>query len=147
MLRAAAALVLGVPLAFAVDGVQSVATHGIILSHLPPPGSAAYTTLKREAGDPSGELLEMTNAEMWSVPAAQVEALKRAAAAQGVTVTELEESSNRALVPMDPKTPMTPKQSAMMNDAMDSKTAMGMSWNMSLSRGCVDPMPEDRTPN
>jgi hypothetical protein len=119
--------ILVVPLAFAVDGMQSVATRGIILSHLPPPGSAAYTTLKREAGDPSGELLEMTNAEMWSVPAAQVEALKRAAAAQGVTVTELEASSNRALVPMDPNTPMTPKQSAMMHDAMDSKAAMGMS--------------------
>ena len=69
----------------------------------------------------------MTNAEMWSVPAAQVEALKRAAAAQGVTVTELEPGSSRALVPMDPKTPMTPKQSAMMHDAMGSKAAMGMS--------------------
>ena len=113
MLRAAtAALVLGVPLAFAVDVMQSIATHGIILSHLPPPGSAAYIALKREAGDPSGEPLEMTHAEMWSVSAAQVEALKRAAAAQGVTVTELEASSNRVLVPMDPETPMTSKQSA-----------------------------------
>jgi hypothetical protein len=128
MLRAAAAaLVLGVPLALAVDGMRSVATHGVILSHLPPSGSAAYATLKREAGDPSGELLEMTNAEMWSVPAAQVEALKRAAAAQGVTVTELEAGSSRALVPMDSKTPMTPKQSAMMQDAMGSKATMGMS--------------------
>ena len=54
MLRAAAAaVVLGVPLAFAVDGTRSVATHGVILSRLPPPGSAAYVTLKREAGDPA----------------------------------------------------------------------------------------------
>lgn len=124
---AAAALVLGVPLAFAVDGMRSVATHTIILSHLPAPGSAAYAALKREAGDPSGELLEMTNAEMWSVPVARVEALKRAATAQGVTITQLEASANRALMPMDPNTPMTPKSSAMMQDAMDSKAAMRMS--------------------
>ncbi len=122
-----AAAVLGVPLAFAVDGTQSVDTHGLILSRLPPTGTAAYVTLKREAGDPAGEPLQMTNAEMWSVRAGQVEALKRAAAAQGVAVMELEQNSNRALVPMDPKTPMTQKQSAMMHDAMDSKAAMGVS--------------------
>ena len=70
-----------VPLAFAVDGMRSVDPHGLILSHLPPPGSAAYAALKRAAGDPTGQPLEMTTAEMWSVPTQNVEALKRAAAA------------------------------------------------------------------
>ena len=62
------AAMIGVPLAFAVDGMRSDASRGLILSHLPSPGSASYLSLKRAAGDPSGEPLEMTGAEMWSVP-------------------------------------------------------------------------------
>ena len=122
-----ASALLVVPLAFAVDGMRSVDPHGLILSHLPPPGSAGYAALKRAAGDPVGQPLEMTNAEMWSVPTQNVEALKRAAADHGVDVMELEANSNRALLPMDPNLPMTQKQSAMMRDAMGSKAAMGMS--------------------
>jgi hypothetical protein len=118
---------LNVSLAFAVDGRGPMPTHGLILSHLPPPGSAAYTALKRAAGEPSGQPLEMTTAEMWSVPAQNVEALKRSAADHGVDVMELEANSNRALLPMDPNVPMTQKQGEMMRDAMGSKAAMGMS--------------------
>ena len=120
------AALVGVPLAFAVDGMRSDASRGLILSHLPSPGSASYLSLKRAAGDPSGESLEMTNAEMWSVPLERLDALKRAAAEQGVSVMELDDKSNRALLPMDPAAPMTPKQSAMMHDAMGAKAAMGM---------------------
>jgi hypothetical protein len=116
-----------VPLAFAVDGMRSVDPRGLILSHLPPPGSAAYSALKRAAGDAAGQPLEMTTAEMWSVPAQNVEAVKRAAADHGVDVMELGANSNRALLPMEPNLPVTPKQSAMMRDAMGSKAAMGMS--------------------
>ena len=120
-------VLLNVSLAFAVDGRGPMPTHGLILSHLPPPGSAAYTALKRAAGDPTGQPLEMTTAEMWPVPSQNVEALKRSAAAQGVEIMELEDKSNRALVPMDPNAPMTQKQSEMMYDAMGSKAAVGMS--------------------
>ncbi len=68
----------------------------------------------------------MTGAEMWSVPLERLDALKRAAAEHGVSVMELDDKSNRALLPMDPAAPMTPKQSAMMHDAMGAKAAMGM---------------------
>ena len=48
------ATLIGVPLAFAVDGLRSDASRGLILSHLPSPGSASYLSLKRAAGDPLG---------------------------------------------------------------------------------------------
>ena len=126
-LRAAllTAALIGVPLAFAVDGMQSTRTHGLILSHLPEPASEAYRQLKQAAGDPSAESLAMTGAEMWSVPLERVDALKAAATAQGVAIMELDAKSNRPLLPMDQTAPMTPKQSAMMHDAMKSPAAMG----------------------
>ena len=68
------AALVGVPLAFAVDGMRSDASRGLILSHLPLVGSASYLSLKHAAGDPSGESLEMTNAEMWSVPLERLDA-------------------------------------------------------------------------
>jgi hypothetical protein len=129
--RAASAAVLALtltstPLAWAIDATHSGGARGLILSHLPSPNSAAYGELKRAAGGPSGEALEMTHAEMWSVPYESVDALKRAAASHGVEVMELDAASNRALMPMAPSAPMTEKQSAMMHDAMDSPTAMGI---------------------
>ncbi|KAB2940180.1 MAG: zinc-dependent metalloprotease [Hyphomicrobium sp.] len=128
-LRAAlfAAALIGVPLAFAVDGMRSHEMHGYILSHLPAPGSAAYEAVKRAAGAPSGEPLEMTDAEMWLVPSERVDALKAAAASHGIEVMALDDASSRALMPMDPTSPMTEKQSAMMHDAMSSPAAMGIS--------------------
>ena len=116
----------GVPLAFAVDGMRSTESRGYILSHLPAPGSTGYEEIRRAAGATSGERLEMTGAEMWSVPSERVAALEAAAAAHGVEVMALDQASNRALMPMDPASPMTDEQSAMMNDAMGSKAAMGM---------------------
>lgn len=120
------ASLIGIPLARAVDGAGNAERHGLILSHLPAPGTSQYSALKEAAGDPQGEALEMTGAEMWSVPAERVDALKAAAAAHGVEVMALDDASNRALMPMDPAAPMTEKQSAMMHDAMGSPAAMGM---------------------
>jgi hypothetical protein len=115
------------PLAWAIDATHSGGgTRGLILSHLPSRDSAAYGELKSAAGGPSGEALEMTNAEMWSVPDEAVDALKRAAASHGVEVMELDATSNRALTAMAPSAPMTEKQSAMMHDAMTSPAAMGV---------------------
>jgi hypothetical protein len=129
--RAVRAAVLAVtltiaPLAWAVDTAPSGGTRGLILSRLPPRDSAAYSELKRAAGSPRSEALEMTHAEMWSVPNEHVESLKAAAASHGVDVMELDAASNRALMPMEPSAPMSEKQSAMMHDAMASPAAMGI---------------------
>jgi hypothetical protein len=113
------------PVALAVDAIHSGSTRGLILSHLPSPDSSAYRDLKSIAGEPSGEPLEMTGAEMWSVPEERVDALKATAIARGVEVMLLD-GSNRAFMPMAPSSPMTEEQRAMMHDAMASPAAMGV---------------------
>jgi hypothetical protein len=121
------AALIAVPMAFAIDAKPSSAPIGLILSHLPPPGSDGYAALKRAAGDPPGETLEMTDAEMWSVAPDRIGELKAAATAHGVRVTTLDAQSNNALTPMDAASPKSNKQRAMMKDAMRSQAAMGMS--------------------
>jgi hypothetical protein len=123
----ATSLIISVPLSFTVDAKPSSAPIGLILSHLPPPGSDGYAALKRAAGDPPGETLEMTGAEMWSVAPEHMGPLKAAAAAHGVQVMALDDQSNKALTPMDSGSAMSDKQRGMMKDAMSSQAAMGMS--------------------
>ena len=114
------------PMAAAVDAMHSGATRGLILSHLPSRDSPAYQRLKQLAGSPIGEALEMTGAEMWSVPEERVEALKGDASQHGVDVMQLADGPLPALTPMSPTEPMTETQSAMMHDAMASPAAMGL---------------------
>jgi hypothetical protein len=98
----------------------------LILSQLPPADSPAYQALRDLAGNATGEALEMTRSEMWSVAKSRVEALKSAATAQGVTVKELHQGWNKMLAPMSAAA-MTAAQKDMMHQAMDSKAAMGVS--------------------
>lgn len=111
------------PIAHAVDATRSAHTLGLILSGLPSRDSDAYRGLKHAAGDPNGEALVMTNAEMWSVPEERVEALKAIAAARGIEVMQMDKTATSVLRPMAPTASMTDKQSAMMHDAM---AAMGV---------------------
>lgn len=99
---------------------------GAVLSNLPPSGSAEYAELKRSSGARGGEILEMTWAEMWDVPAENLEALTEAAAKAGVHVRALNDHSNHALTPMGTDLAMTPEQSAMMRQTMEQKPVMGM---------------------
>ncbi len=107
----------------AVDGAERV---GLILSNLPESGSAEYKALREIAGDATGEALEMTKSEMWSVARERVPALKSAASAKGVTVRELDESWNTMMTSMPPGAEMTTAQKDMMHQAMDSKATMGV---------------------
>jgi hypothetical protein len=99
----------------------------VILSHLPTKESAEYKALHDLASPAAAQDLAMTGAEMWSVPAAQFDALREVAAKQGVEVRHLDAGWNHVLAPMAPGTKMTPKQEEMMQMAMDSNAAMGMS--------------------
>jgi hypothetical protein len=100
---------------------------GLILSHLPPASSTEYRSLRKIAGKADGQSLEMTKAEMWNVPEAEVDALIAAAARQGVTVTRLDATWNHTLAPMKAESEMSPEQKAMMHEMTDSKAVMGMS--------------------
>lgn len=100
---------------------------GAILSNLPPHDSAAYKALLKAAGNPRGEVLEMTKSEMWNVAPERVESLITAAAQQGVTVTKLNADWDHALAPMPAGVEMSDSQKQMMHDTMASHSVMGMS--------------------
>ena len=77
-------LMLGSPtLALAQADQQRVA---LIMSKLPPQKSAAYKRLKARADRPTVQVLALSKSEIWSVPAAKVDTLTRAAARRGVKV-------------------------------------------------------------
>lgn len=121
------ALIIGALIACAPCASAQADSAGVVLSNLPPHGSATYRLLKNRAGSPTGEPLEMTNSEMWSVSKDHLEPLKKLAAENGVTLTILDERWNEAFAAVPPEMPMTDKQTGMMHDAMAAKGAMGVS--------------------
>jgi Metallo-peptidase family M12 len=100
---------------------------GVILSNLPAKGTPQYKELSELAGATAGQDLDMTHAEMWSVPRARLDAFLAAAKREGVSVKSLDESWNRLATPMPKSTKMSAKQQDMMHKSMQSKAAMGMS--------------------
>lgn len=126
----------------------------IILSHLPRHESKGYRSLRAVAGEATGQALDMTKSEMWSVPSQNVEALKKAAAARGVEITVLDANWNHTMMPMAGNGPMTDQQQTMMHDSMASKAAMGMSMTAlpdakvleyALTKGMDDPSSDPTT--
>jgi hypothetical protein len=97
-----------------------------VLSNLPASASATYTALYDAAGRPRREILDMTKAEVWSIPAEKWDGVAAAAAAAGVQLGRLDDSWNHALRPMADSVPMTDAQKSMMHEAMESKAAVGM---------------------
>lgn len=107
-------------------GAEAADTAGVVLSNLPDRASAAYAELKRAAGEPQGETLEMSHSEMWAVPPERIAALTGAARRLAVTVRVLDAGSNRAFVPANGGGAMTPEQERMMHDTMQQAPVMGM---------------------
>lgn len=103
-----------------------VANETVILSHLPLKTSRAYFRLRAAAGSPTGVILPMTKAEVWTVPAERLGEVNKAAQALGVGVAVIGAGSDHALAPMDEKVEMSAAQKNMMHDAMSDKAAMGM---------------------
>jgi len=78
----------------------------------------------------------MTKSEMWNVPPERIDALLSEAASRGVIVMKLDQKWNHALAPMQDGDVMTQSQKDMMQGAMQSKAAMGMSM-MALPQASV----------
>ena len=75
----------------------------MILSKLPPHGSAAYRTLRKQAGDEATvEILSMTKSEVWSVAPDRIDTLKATAARLNAVVTGLAADWNHLFRPMPP---------------------------------------------
>ncbi len=98
----------------------------VILTGLPVHGSGDYDALKRLAGAELSAELPMTRSETWRVPAEHLDALKKAAALHGATVTALGATWNHAFAPMPGGSGMTDGQKAMMRDTMRQVPVMGM---------------------
>lgn len=128
-LRAAAGIVLAVAFTFAATAAERDDAD-LILSNLPPKQSAEYKALSDLAGAKEVQGLDMTHAEMWSVPRARLDAFVKAADRRGVKVEQLDDTSDRVLAPMPEDADMSPTQKKMMHKSMDSKAAMGMSMMM-----------------
>lgn len=99
----------------------------VVLTSLPPHGSADYDSLKDLAGAKLAADLPMTRGETWSVPAERLEALMKAAALRGVTATPLGEAWNHAFAPMSPDSSMTAQQKGMLSKTMRQAPVRGMS--------------------
>ncbi len=97
----------------------------VILSNPPPSSSAKYSKIYDAAEHPKREILEMTKAEVWTIPSDTWDAVSIAAATAGAKLIKLGTMWNHALVPIAKSDAMSESQHAVMHAAMDSKAAIG----------------------
>jgi hypothetical protein len=98
----------------------------LIMTKLPPAGSAKYKAIISKAGKARGQVLTLTKTEMWEVPKENVEAVRKAAAEHGAAATQLGADYNEMFRPAPADMRMTPKQSQMMDMAKASGATMGV---------------------
>jgi len=98
----------------------------LIMEKLPPPASAPYKSIRKHAGKATGQVLTLTKTEMWSVPAENVEDLKKAAAQHGARASELGTHWNHVLQLAPADLAMTDSQKSMMEHARAAKATMGI---------------------
>jgi hypothetical protein len=98
----------------------------LIMTKLPPSGSALYKRIIGKAGKARGQVLTLTKTEMWEVPKENVEAVKKAAAEHGAVANPLGSDWNEVFHSAPADMRMNPKQSQMMEMAKTSKSTMGV---------------------
>lgn len=99
----------------------------LIISGLPPHNSANYKAIKQLAGKATRQFLPLTKSEMWSVPQADVNALKKAAAHHGASVKQLGADWDHVFRQAPPNMTITEKQKALLERVMADKATMGVS--------------------
>lgn len=99
----------------------------MILSKLPPHGSAAYRALRKQAGDEATvEILSMTKSEVWSVAPDRIDMLKATAARLNAVVTGLAADWNHLFRPMPPHSTAKSAQETMLGPSGSSMATMGV---------------------
>ena len=99
----------------------------MILSKLPPHGSAAYRALRKQAGDEATvEILSMTKSEVWSVAPDRIDTLKATAARLNAVVTGLAADWNHLFRPMPPHSTTKSAQETMLGQSGSSMATMGV---------------------
>ncbi len=119
---AAAGLIVAASAAHSTGG-----TIGLVVETPSQLETSAYLELYAVAGRPEREQLVLTKSEVWTIAERDWDTLSKAAARIGVTIRKLDANWNRALEPMANGKPMTDDQKTMMDHAMRSKAAVGMS--------------------
>jgi hypothetical protein len=109
--------------AFAQKEAEQVA---LIMIKLPPQETAAYKSIRKQAGNATGQVLTLTKTEVWVVPKQNVEAVKKAAAQHGASVKQLGEDWNHVLHTLPTELKMSDKQKEMMEVAKASKSTTGV---------------------
>lgn len=109
------------------SAVGQTPNYQVIVSGLPERGAASYEALYEVAARPSREVLEMTKSEVWTIPTERWDQVFAAAEKAGVKLTRLDANWNHPLAAMPTTAPMSSHQKAMMQDAMASKAAAGIS--------------------
>lgn len=97
----------------------------VILSNLPLRETAAYSRMYEAAGRPKREILEMSRAEVWTIPSEKWGEILTLARDAGTKISKLDSNWNHALVPMQNSSAMTASQSALMHATMASKAVTG----------------------
>jgi len=98
----------------------------LIMTKLPPSGSATYKRIIGKAGKARGQVLTLTKTEMWEVPKENVEAVKKAAAEHGAVANPLGADWNEVFHSAPADMRMNQKQTHMMEMAKTSKSTMGV---------------------
>jgi hypothetical protein len=98
----------------------------LIMTKLPPSGSAKYKRIIGKAGKARGQVLTLTKTEMWEVPKENVEAVKKAATELGAVANTVGADYNNVFRPAPAAMTMTDKQQHMMEMAKSAKSTMGV---------------------
>ena len=93
----------------------------LIMTKLPPSGSALYKRIIGKAGKARGQVLTLTKTEMWEVPKENVEAVKKAAAEHGAAATQLGADWNHVFHSAPADMRMNARQRSMIELAKASK--------------------------
>ncbi len=110
----------------------------LVLSNLPSADSSAYRSIRARAGAASPQALPLTRSEMWSVPAQNAEAVSTLALQHGVEVSRLENGWNHILAWMPDDASVSDQQRTMVQRAMASKAATGVTLLRPLPAGVVE---------
>ena len=98
----------------------------VILSNLPPKGSSAYKELLRIAGSKArGQILNITQSEVWRIPRSLIGKVKAHCEKTGVDITPVQPDWNQILKP-PPQLSMTNAQDLILNAIKSDKQTRGV---------------------
>jgi hypothetical protein len=137
-------LLSAVPLlaAILIGGTPVLAQQGrseIVLTNLPPRGSKAYNDLISLAGKTAnGQILPLSESEVWSMPTPLIEGVIRKGQSMGVRMTRLGADWNEVLKPPSGPMSMSSTQESMMKAMEQAKETMSVGMMMTPNAAVVE---------